>query len=96
MTSFDLDARSAESAFDSLGENSFADGSFGGVSMAEASRSDGPLADIPPSYPDGETAPSMFTGLNQSLVNSIAQYPVVYVGMAVATGVVLGWFIKRR
>jgi len=40
--------------------------------------------------------PSTFDDVQQTLVNYIGQYPVVAVGLAVATGVVLGCLVKRR
>lgn len=41
-------------------------------------------------------APSTFNDVQQTVVNYIGQYPVVAVGLAVATGVMLGCLVKRR
>ena len=42
------------------------------------------------------TVASKFEGAKQYLENTIGEYPLVAIGVAVATGVVLGWLVKRR
>jgi hypothetical protein len=43
-----------------------------------------------------DTSASTFTGAKQYLENAIGEYPLAAIGVAVATGVVLGWLVKRR
>jgi len=60
---------------------------------------DGSFADYmrPMTGPDGPgSMPSNFQEVQQTLVNYIGQYPLAAVGLAVATGVMLGCLVKRR
>jgi len=60
---------------------------------------DGSMADfLHPSTAASEnlSAPSTFNDVQQTVVNYIGQYPMVAVGLAVATGVMLGCLVKRR
>jgi len=60
---------------------------------------DGSVADYmrPMTGPNGPgSMPSNVEEVQQTLVNYIGQYPLAAVGLAVATGVMLGCLVKRR
>jgi len=44
----------------------------------------------------GSSTGSTFNDVQQTLLNYIGQYPLAAVGVAVATGVMLGCLVKRR